>query len=97
PPSAADMEALRLVRERVLANLAADSRTLLIVNRATRSSGHVDVAANIALAFAQEQNAVELVLPALSDGGTRAVTTALQLEVTRKSVVQGKSGDSGCR
>jgi len=85
PPSAADMEALRLVRERVLANLAADSRTLLIVNRASRSSGHVDVAANIALAFAQERNAVELVLPALSGEDTKAVTTALQLEVTHES------------
>lgn len=79
PLTETDMEAVRIAREHLLAELRQTPMVVTVITHATEAGVAVEVSTNLALALSQEIAGVDLVLPAMDDGIEAAVCAALEL------------------
>lgn len=82
PAEGEDLAALRLAREHILGSMSPAVRNVLIVDQTTSAAEAVDFAGNLALVFAQGDEPVDLIIPAVSDGSVERLAAALRLEAS---------------
>ncbi|UFU05723.1 Wzz/FepE/Etk N-terminal domain-containing protein [Ruania halotolerans] len=80
PARDGDLAGLRLARELILVDLPKQTRRIVILDH---TPAPADVAANLAMVFAQDRSTVDLVLPAPDEISTELVVAGLELEPTR--------------
>jgi len=78
PETGASLEVFRTIRERLIAELPADARIIAVIDDTTGPAA-TDVAANLAITFAQTGRLVELVLPGTPVELQRTITNSLSL------------------
>lgn len=79
PAVGRDLAAFRLAREQILGRLPQSARTVLILDQGTSATTAGDVAGNLAVVFAQGDQPIDLVLPAVPGRAAERLTAALQL------------------